>query len=203
MALTLQQADYDFDYYNGGGDIGGYSFYSATTYSSETADQLAQKFIDKSGLSGISLLGKKVLVIGCAYGFLVQYLITRGVDVYGMDWSSYALSQAPVEVSAKLSLGDARQASAWTAVRTLAGLTKANQKFDLIIDEDMICCMSDADAVTMRTLALDNCNIFMHLIDVDPNLITWYNYHDIAGWKAILGTSPKEKWYSRFNWLEV
>lgn len=198
----LLKADYDINYYNNGGDIGGYTLYSATTYSSETAEQLATKFLEKAGLLGINLSGKKVLVLGCAYGFLVKYLTTLGVNAYGVDFSTYAVSQAPTEIASKIILGDVRLSADWTAIRAFAGLTKPNEKFDVIIDEDMWCCLTDAEATTTRTLAMANSTMFIHLIDLAPNLSEWYNYKDIAGWKVLLGTSPKEKWYSRFNWLE-
>lgn len=198
----LQQSDYNENYFNGGGDIGGYTLYSSTTYSSETAEHLATKFLEKLGLLNINLVGRKVLVLGCAYGFLVKYLTMLGVDAYGIDFSSYAISQVPGEITNKIMFGDIRLSSDWDAIRILAGLTKNNQKFDVIIDEDMWCCLTDAEATTTRTLAMANSTMFIHLIDINPSLSTWYNYKDIAGWKALLGTSPKEKWYSRFNWLE-
>lgn len=198
----LQQADYNEQYYNGGGNIGGYTLYSATTYSSETAEQLATKFLEKSGLLGINLAGKKVLVTGCAYGFLCQYLISLGVQAYGMDFSAYALTRVPNEINGKVILGDARLEADFIRAKTMAGLTRANDKFDLIIDEDMICCLTDAEAVTFRALAMKYSNMFIHLIDVAPNLVNWYNFHTIAGWKTLLGSSPKEKWYTRFNWSE-
>jgi len=185
-------------YFNGGGEIGGYDLYSATTYSSETAEQLAQKFLEKSGLLGINLFGRKVLVCGCAYGFLVQYLSGLGVQAYGMDISFYAISRTPIAFSSKTIIGDARLEADFIRAKTLAGLTKQNDKFDLIIDEDMICCLTDIEAIAFRTWAMKYSNMFIH----PPNLIQWYNYKTIANWKALLGTSPKEKWYTRFNWLE-
>lgn len=198
----LQQADYNINYYNGGGSIGGYDNYSATTYYSETAEMLATKFLERSGLLGIDLVNKKVLVVGCAYGFLVKYLIALGVQAYGMDFSSYAISQAPVELAGRVMLGDARLDADFQSAKTMAELTK-QQNFDMIIDEDMICCLTDAEAVTFRTLLMKYSNYVIHLIDLAPNLINWYNFHTIAEWKAIVGTSPKEKWYSRFYWSET
>ncbi len=37
---------------------------------------------------------KKVLDIGCAYGYLVEALRNKGVEAYGIDVSEYAVSQA-------------------------------------------------------------------------------------------------------------
>jgi hypothetical protein len=119
-----------------------------------------------------------------------------------MDISSFAISQAPPEISAKLIVGDVRQESAWQAAKAQAGMTRNNQVFDLVIDEDMLCCLTDAEAVSVRALALRYGSFFYHFMTATSTLSTWYNYHTIAEWKALLGTSPKEKWYTRFDWNE-
>lgn len=204
--MPLTSITYDADYFQGRSsqdpEPSGYSEYSATTYANETAEQLAQKFLEKSGQLGTNLIGRKVLVVGCAYGFLVQYLTALGLDCYGMDISSFAISQAPTEVASKLRVGDVRVEADWQAMKTLAGLTRPNDKFDLVIDEDMIVCLTDAEASAFRTLALKYGDMVIHFLEDNPTLATWYNYHTIAQWKTLLGTSPKEKWYTRFDWRE-
>mgnify|MGYP001600005076 FL=1 len=194
---------YDINYFNGGGDIGGYTLYSATTYYYETSEMLATKFLNKSIALNSNITGKKVLVAGCAYGFLVKSLIGLGVNAYGMDISSYAISQAPAEISSKVMVGDVRIEADFISAKAMAGITASNGKFDLIIDEDMICCLTDAEASTFRTLAMKYSNMFIHFIDTAPHLIQWYNWHSITEWKTNLGTSPKEKWYARFTWSEI
>lgn len=54
--------------------------------------------------------GSRVLDIGCAKGFLVKDLMTvcPGLEVFGIDVSSYALLNAEKEVIGRLHLGDAR-----------------------------------------------------------------------------------------------
>ena len=37
---------------------------------------------------------KNVLDIGCAFGYMVKYLRERGVEAWGIDTSTYAISQA-------------------------------------------------------------------------------------------------------------
>ena len=41
-----------------------------------------------------NLVGKKVLDVGCAKGFLVNSLRKLGVDAFGIDWSTYILLHA-------------------------------------------------------------------------------------------------------------
>ena len=114
-----------------------------------------------------------------------------------------AISQAPAEISSKVMVGDARIEADFISAKAMAGITASNGKFDLIIDEDMICCLTDAEASTFRTLAMKYSNMFIHFIDTAPHLIQWYNWHSITEWKTNLGTSPKEKWYARFTWSEI
>ncbi len=39
-----------------------------------------------------------VLDVGCAYGFLIRHLRSRGVETFGVDFSDYALEHAPDDV---------------------------------------------------------------------------------------------------------
>jgi 2-polyprenyl-3-methyl-5-hydroxy-6-metoxy-1,4-benzoquinol methylase len=202
MALT--QITYDADYFQGDlsetPEPSGYGNYAEPDYrdTSTRTGQLIQKTID----SGISVAGKKVLILGCAYGYLVKHLVSLEVDAYGLDISSFAISQAPAEIASRVFVVDARLEASFEQAKTLAGLTKRNDKFDLIVDEDMIGCLTDAEAVTFCTLGKSYSNMFYHLIDVSPHLAQWYNLYTVAEWKAIVGTSPKEKWFERFSWEE-
>lgn len=189
---------YNEHYFNNGGDIGGYSNYSEPNYrnTSIRSNQLIQKVAELA----VNIIGKKVLVLGCAYGYLVKHLVLLGVDAYGMDISSFAISQAPFEIASRIFVGDARLESSYIQAKTLAGLTKKNDKFDLIIDEDMIGCLTDAEAIVFCTFGRNYSIMLYHLVDVSPHLAQWYNLHTLEEWKAVVGASPKEKWFERFSW---
>lgn len=197
--MPLTNITYDENYFTGGSDAG-YDEYSEANYrdTSTRSDQL----ITKAQANGINPVGKKVLVLGCAYGYLVKHLVSLGVDAYGMDISSFAISQAPAVISSRVFVADARLEASFDQAKTLAGLTKRNDKFDLIIDEDMITSLTDAEAVTFCTLGKSFSNMFYHLVDVSPHLSQWYNLHTLAEWRTLIGTSPKEKWFERFSWEE-
>lgn len=66
---------------------------------------VAHRIINHFGLKAHD----RVLDVGCAKGFLVKDLLDAcpGLDVYGLDISEYALSQAPAEVKNRLVLGTA------------------------------------------------------------------------------------------------
>jgi len=115
-----------------------------------------------------------------------------------MDISAYAISQAPPEIANRLLVGDVRIEADYGRAKTLAGL-KGNQKFDAIIDEDMIECLTDQEAVASCTLFRKYANAVMHLISDFPHLSAWYNYHTLSEWKALC----EDKWFSRFYWVET
>lgn len=197
---------FDESYYRGSfvanPNPAGYDNYNENTYFDENFASLASKFIAKFGSIGVALAGKKVLVVGCAYGYLVQELVNLGVDAYGMDISTFAISQAPSSISSRVMVGDVRVAADLTAVKIFAGLT-GNNKFALIIDEDMLCCLTDAEATAFCVAARKICSYLCHLVTIGAHLITWYNYHTITEWKSILDTANKDKWYARFTWSET
>ena len=49
--------------------------------------------------------GDKVLDVGCGKGFLVKYLLSLGIDAYGVDISNYALMNCEPEVIGRLHIG--------------------------------------------------------------------------------------------------
>jgi SAM-dependent methyltransferase len=66
---------------------------------------VAQAMIDHYGIKS----GDKVLDIGCGKGFLLYEisLLVPGVEIYGIDISSYAIENAKEEVKDKLQVGNA------------------------------------------------------------------------------------------------
>jgi len=180
----------------------GYSDYgSEYTYYDERPDVLAGRIMDR--LDSIGLAGKKVLVVGCAYGYTVEWLVSFGCDAYGLDISDFAISQAPAAIASRVMVGDARASEDFEAAKLLAGLEKKNDKFDLVFDEDMIMCLTDAEAATFQGNALAVGKYLAHLYSPFPHLATYYNYHEISEWKTILNCLPTERWFARFGLAEV
>ena len=60
------------------------------------ADHIVQDFAPKS-----------VLDIGCAFGYMVKYLRERGVEAWGIDTSTYAISQADEKIQPYLRVSSA------------------------------------------------------------------------------------------------
>lgn len=54
-----------------------------------------------------------VIDVGCAYGYLLRHLRKRGFDCRGIDFSRYALDNAPDDVKTYLSWFDLTSAATW------------------------------------------------------------------------------------------
>lgn len=156
---------YDEKYFEGGAP-GGYDAYGKTAYHMQSADDKAAGLI-----KGLEITGP-TLVIGCAYGFLVEALVKQGVNAYGLDISSYALSRAPLEISSRLVHGNAAFPDGYWRVRELAKV----EMFSHIISENMFCCLTDEEAQYFHILTVFFGYQTTHLVEDRPALKQWYNY---------------------------
>jgi len=188
---------FDEDYFFGAatGNLipGGYSNYSTTAYSLETAPERASRIIAEAAVSGIDLIGGSVLVIGCAFGILMDALIKEGVNAYGIDISNYAIRKSLL--GANIIFGNATDPISYILVKQMAGV----ESFDLIVDENMICCLTDEEAVSAFSIARQHTSLVMHLVQDNPSLAEWYNFHTPAEWKILLGN---DRWFKLNSWEE-
>lgn len=61
-------------------------------------------------LNGLfDLQGKKILDIGCGFGFTIKALLSMGFDAHGIDISRYAIENCEPEVKDRVSVCDARK----------------------------------------------------------------------------------------------
>jgi SAM-dependent methyltransferase len=120
-----------------------------------------------------ALVGKKVLELGCAKGFVVEDLRSLGVDAWGLDVSQYAIDCAAPAVKPYLYVGDAR---------TYLVNFKRNQ-FDLLFSRDFLNCITDADlpGLIIQMNRISRCQF--HLIDTEP-VPEYYNVHPLDWWAA-------------------
>ena len=89
----------DPDYWRGGDHGYGGEGYQDFGVNALKADEVAARVVP----------GARVLDVGCAFGYMVRRLRERGLDAWGTDISSYAISQAPAETRPYLIQGPAHQ----------------------------------------------------------------------------------------------
>ena len=185
----------------------GYTNYSREQWGGVwTFESLAQQLYDMSAQRGQSMQNRKVLVVGCAYGYGVQELVELGVDAYGLDISAWAISQAqaqlPSAIAAKIIQGDARVRANLTAARSLAGLS-GNARFDVIVDEDLLTCFNDADAAAASSewRSRHAQRVVHRLTTKIPNIAQYgYNVKSVAQWRTLLGAAD---WiFDYYDWTE-
>ena len=97
----LKSSKFGYDYFDGGRRLG----YGGYNYDGRwvKVSKRAVEFFDLKP-------GDKVLDVGCGKGFFVHDLVnSEGLDAYGVDVSSYAISKAMPDIVGRLHLQDMRQ----------------------------------------------------------------------------------------------
>lgn len=183
---VLQPNEYDASYFEGSTQTfahnAGYSSYQGVEY-----NQVSTRFVDTledstgtvfgdmaKGLNvNNRFIGKKILIVGCAYGFLVQGLRNLGIDAWGIDVSSFAISQAVPEVAPYLQVADAN----------IIMSTYKRNEFDWIISRWFLECIDDADLPSL----IDNMNKAsreqVHIVFPDTTPPEYYNVKTLEEWK--------------------
>jgi len=131
-------------------------------------------------------IGKKVLELGCAKGFLVKALRDLGVKAFGIEWSQYATDESVIPVNYRF-VGD---------VRTDLVVQPQNT-FDLVCSWGFFECLDETEIANV----VSNCNriskkqIHIFSLGANPN---YYNIQPLSYWqgkgftanKTILATFP-------------
>lgn len=118
---------YDETYFDGKGKSNYIEYTASSSPFDEHADAIAE-YIDEHHLAGA------VLDVGCAKGYLVAMLRSRGINAFGVDWSTYAIAKASSDVRQYL--------LAASAVR----LPFADRAFSLTVTHDVLEHMDEANA---------------------------------------------------------
>jgi len=131
-------------------------------------------------VNNLALSGKKVLDIGCAKGFLVKDLRDAGVDAWGIDVSSYAISEAEEGISPYLQVADAR---------LLSTLGYTRNEFDILITSRFLECLTNAEIVAFNTASSFIAKKQVHLITPTGKINSdFYN------------TKTAQEWRDSFSW---
>jgi len=166
---TIPIGNYFDSSYFFGNHEGGYTNYTQTQkWFSGIADDILTYY------NPANFNNKKALDIGCAFGYLVDELNSRGLETWGMDYSSYAIGQAET-LFPSLS-------SYFSIENLITGTSFSNNEFDLIVAMGVPECLTDTEkdiVLTEVTRILKNAGKFYILTDSTND---FYNWSTIQYW---------------------
>lgn len=199
MSRLASQADFFASYDAQGNKIPGtgnlYDEYKRFPFFAWRADEIARRFTPSVG---------KLVIFGCGFGYLVDELVQRGFDAWGVEMADYARGKAaevlPFASANRVVLANMANAAALNNVRSAAGLT-GNQRFAVGISEDVLpVCTDESEArvgiETAHGIVSNTAGRFLHWItctkpsapgDLDsryPGLL----WRSRAEWRAIIDT---------------
>jgi 2-polyprenyl-3-methyl-5-hydroxy-6-metoxy-1,4-benzoquinol methylase len=125
---------------------------------------------------------KRVLVAGCGWGFLVEELVRRGIDAWGIDAADYAIQKAARHVrgvAPRIRRGDVLNAG-------------IDGTYDLIVTEDLLPCASDeSEAVRMAAHVRQHAGKVLHIVTpgdpADPSKLPGVLWKSLEEWKSLVG----------------
>ena len=126
----------------------------------------------------------KILVAGCGFGGLVEELMNNWgfTDVWGCDASSYAINRNTYpSISSRLIQANCLVRNDLNNVKQAAGLS-GNQRFRIIITEDLLPCMSNRQEVATCLTELRRIGQTVgHIISVWDSSERSYTYRHLDG----------------------
>lgn len=151
----------------------------------------SQYWVERLGLKG-----KRVGVLGCAYGFSVVGMRIHGVDAWGVDVSEFAIQQWP-SAGPWLLLADATTEDGMDAFAERAG-----GRFDVLVDENLLPLLTDEEAVAACELWRAHADEVVHLINMcreqprvyNPDLENdgaRHNWHSPTEWRSLIGDGDR------------
>lgn len=196
--MYIDYGGFGESYFEGGSDAtphpAGYSDYRRAMLPFDHYADMMASIIQNYGVDPAN---GKVLIVGCAYGYTVQWLRDQyGTEAWGMDASQYAVTQAATEITDDVvRLGDVRNSNDLKSVRQ----ESPGGRFDVIFTECVLECLTDAEAQT----AAANCRSAAqqragHRVwtadgsDVNPD---YYNNKTLAEWQALVDPDGADDWY--------
>lgn len=145
-----------------------------------------QKYFDYSAIADrVGQNTQPIIAVGVAYGYTVTELRARGVEIVGMDISSWAVQQANSQYVLQ---GDARSS---TDVATLAGEVTGNPK--VAVSLCLLSCLTDDEAVSVCENLRAEAQSVAHLVWTDPNP-DYYNKKTLADWQALCDPNGDDTW---------
>jgi hypothetical protein len=113
-------------------------------------------------------LPEPLLIVGCAFGFLVDELLKLKIDAWGIDASKWAVEK---RVSERVVLADI--------------LNMPFSHFSTVVTEDLLPCLTDAEVKQVAASCADIGPLVIHMVTEQGEADL--NYHSTGYWVNLTG----------------
>lgn len=144
------------------------SMFSEAESTGEFYSDIAKKFKLLAFLDG-----KRVLELGCAKGYTIEWLRNNGIDANGLDICQWIVDQSAASIKPYITVADVM-----THLPTLG-----RNAYNVLYSKDFLCCFSDADIATLITQMNRVGFLQVHQIRDGYNS-TYYNNHTMDWWAS-------------------
>lgn len=135
-----------------------------------------------------------VLVVGCAYGYTVEWLRNNyGTEAWGMDISTYAVNN-DVTTDQVVRQGDVLNSTDLRNVRQ----ESPSGKFDVVFSECLLSCLTDSEAQTAAQNCRDEAQqTAVHRVWTSGRVnSTYYNAKTLSEWQSLVDPDGNDQWYT-------
>lgn len=157
MSLLATQADYGLP--DGTPGVLYSAGYQEYPFFQTRLDALKQRFAPT---------GQTLLIAGCGFGYLVNLAVNAGYNAFGIDGSSWAINQGKTlipAIASRLAVADITNATQVDAASKAFGLKGGTPKYALLLTEDVLPCLSDAEITTALSVLRARCNAnLLHMV---------------------------------------
>ena len=127
------------------------------------------------------MANKTVLEIGCAKGYIVEWLRDNGIEAWGIDVSPYAIGEARPDIQQYLTVAN--------ALDYVPALGKND--FNIIFSRWTLSCFTDDQLINTLVPAMNNAGFLQcHIVWPEINPL-YYNAHTIDWWLNSAGFKNK------------
>jgi len=138
----------------------------------------------------------KIIVVGCAYGYLVKHLRLLGLQAWGFDLSQFAIDRIAPEAAPYCMFADVARQQDRRNVKQMAGIA-SNGRFNLAVTEDVLPCLTDNEAGVLVNVAQQDAVNVLHIVtaihpevpgDVESRFAD-LNWKTGVDWRALVNTA--------------
>lgn len=146
----------------------------------------------------VPIRGKRVGILGCAFGYSIYALRRLGAETYGLELSEYAVSRAEPAWADLLMVGDATDPVAMRRFVKFAG-----GRFDLLVSENLLPLLADEEVPGAVRLWRRHADQVIHRLSMTfesdvprevfaaENEGAAHNWHAPSEWRRLIGDEDR------------